>query len=490
MDVTAVTLSDVLRLYFNAIDPRPYAVCAEAVGDMRRVTVRASSNLTFTALKAILDLHGYTVRQKSGIILICGKQSVSGRGNVDIMPTSDGSHVYTARPQTAQATPSADTWGPPEQAGPLNPPQFTQAAPAPAPTPVSEPVVPTTPRIYKPLWRTPGELLPLIAQTGLGRVLNVTGGGGAPKEFVGGGSDANAGGIAGGSASNFLQTTAEYVLWQGTDDEWGKLCPLVETLDVRTPSIDADVYVLSVATNKSDSDGISLVGRAAGLNFDAGSSRSNSIGLDLGAASLVLSSVRTNENIRLVQHYSASLVNARQQLLNSGASVPIATDVVDLEGGKTRQSTEYRTVGTNVTITPRILQRSVQLDLSIELSSISTLRPSANTNPTFNTERVNTTVDARPGSVSFVSALSSSSTSRSREKFFFIPIGRTDEVRKADIVYMIVLHDLQAPDDAGRKSVCPVAEKEGTKISRPRHCTDGKSSAVRSAKPDEACTKS
>lgn len=482
LDVTAVTLSDILRLYFGYIDPRPYAVCSEAVGDMRRVTLRAPANLTLTALKAILDLHGYAVRERGGVLLVCGKDQMSGRGDVDVRRGADGTQVYSARPQRSASLPPADTWGPPD-GSPLSPP--SDANPMPQPISAAQPIeLPksTSPRIYRPVWRAPGELLPVISQTGLGRVLNLAGSGGVPATVP---DVAQTGGAVSGS---FLQTGSDYIAWQGTDDDWGKLCPLVEALDVPLPSVAADVYVLSVSTTKSDSDGVSVVGRAAGLDFGVGSTRSNSVGIGIGAANLVLSSVRTNENVRLVQHFTAQLVNARRQLLNSGASVPITTDVVDLEGGKTRQAQEYRTVGTAVTIDPRILGSAVQLDMTVELSSVSSTRVSGATNPTFNTEKIQTTVDVRPNTVSFVSALAASSQTRSREKFFFIPVGRTDEARRSDIVYMIVLHALDVVDDTGRKSVCPQIEAEGKKAPRPRHCTDGGPSSPRAGPSDPSCS--
>lgn len=451
---------------------------------MRRVTVRAPSNLTLTALRSILQLHGYSVRERGGVLLVCGKESMSGRGDVEVRQSGDGTSVYTAKVQRSASLPSSDTWGPPggsplrpasdvytgpETAAPGDPAPVEVAAASPAPPPV-----PTSPRVYRPRWRTPGELLPVVSQTGLGRVLNMAGSGGVPTEIQ-----------SGPSSGTFAQTNLDYIAWQGTDDEWSKLCPLIESLDVRLPSIAADVYVFAVSTGNSDSDGVSVLGRAAGLDFGVGSVRSNSIGIDLGAANLVLSSVRTKENVKLVQHYTAQLVNARRQILNSGASVPVSTDVVDLEGGKTRQAQEYRQTGTAVTIDPRILGASVQLDLTIELSSVSGTRVSGAINPTFNTDKISTTVDVRPNTVSFVSALASRSENRSREKFFFIPVGRTDEARRSDIVYMIVLHPLDLVEDTNRKSVCALPDED--KPARPRHCTDGRAQTKKAKAAEAAC---
>ncbi|WP_454882420.1 hypothetical protein [Sphingomonas oryzagri] len=440
LDVTAVTLSDLLRLYFGQLDKRPYAVCSEAVGDMRRVTVRADGPLTYPALKAVLKMHGYSMRESGGMIVVCDAESLSAKASIE--PYGPPSHaevpVYA---DNADAHSAPVRMAAASDGSPLRPASDVRPDGAPTPPAPEQPAATTTViKTYKPLYRTVGSLMPALSKTGEGTFLNLSSaGGGQPGQIMAQSTFATSAATAG-----YSQSTDDVLVWRGTNKQWGRICDLLQAIDTPLPSAKVDIWAISVVKAQGDTDGIAFLGRIGSTNLAIGQALSNSVSVGIGAAQAVLSSVRTREDAQVIQHFSAQLIHGQQQVMRSGSSVPITGDIVDLTGGTTRQSQEYRPIGVNVTITPSIMAQSVQLGFSVEISSISSQLSTQNVNPTFNSDFVQTTLDVRPGTVSFVSALASTSGGETREKFFFVPISRTKSRRVSDVVYMIAVSAIDA----------------------------------------------
>lgn len=71
INLTGVSLSDLVRLYLERIDGRSYVACSDLVQDARLVSMRADKGNLREAIVGVLKHHGYELTQQGGVTYVC-----------------------------------------------------------------------------------------------------------------------------------------------------------------------------------------------------------------------------------------------------------------------------------------------------------------------------------------------------------------------------------------------------------------------------------
>lgn len=103
VDLTGVSVSDLVRLYFEKVEPgRQFVACPEVVADTRLVSIRSLDVKTAAAIEQLLSRVGYQVTSRAGVSYVC--PAVSSEMERAELPVTPG------------------VVGVDGEAGPLNPP--------------------------------------------------------------------------------------------------------------------------------------------------------------------------------------------------------------------------------------------------------------------------------------------------------------------------------------------------------------------------------
>ena len=74
LDLTGVKVSDLVRVYLERLDSRPYVLCPEVVSDYRVISIRTGQLRSWTVLVAALEAVGYDVKVRRGIVKVCAAE--------------------------------------------------------------------------------------------------------------------------------------------------------------------------------------------------------------------------------------------------------------------------------------------------------------------------------------------------------------------------------------------------------------------------------
>lgn len=415
--MTGIPLSDLLRIYFSTGDRRSYTICSKVVSDLRRVTVRATAPKSELVLRRLLRLEGFDMRARGGVVEICSIDSFAG------VPASYGS------PSPGLAAQMADI---PTQDAPARPVERPRSRPAvvvpsqseasPAASEASSVPVDVL-KVIRLRHQPASVLLPALADLKIGQFS-------APSSSRGredGGSSVpvtGAGDVAGA-----------VLLWRGLVRDWPDARKAVDALDYPVQTADVIIAAIVVSNSKTDTDALSFVGSLLGVGVSAGSATALSV--PLGNLAVSLDSLRSRRDVSVLQNWSGTVESGSTVSANSGVQVGVATAITESEGGRARQSIEYRPTGVTISIAPVVLQDVVRARVVLEESTV----VGGGSVPSFDTRKLEASMQSCYGCLTVVSRLVSDVADKSSSKFFFglIPISRGSTVSSSRIVYVMAV---------------------------------------------------
>lgn len=363
-------LPEFLRITIGEVARRPYILSP----DVSASTVTVAADLTLAKVKdpiplvqAVLDGLGFTIRDVGGVLLVERKQAAS--------------------------KPSADTF------------------------------------IYKPRHRAVGSL---SGYFNMFPMLSFSYGAGlAVRTASVSSSDATAPGESvaptmSSGATTFSATDKDpsFLVVSGQPEDLRRFKAFLAEVDVPVPEVLLRAYVFEVRDSSGKDGGVNLVlnllhGKI-GVNFGSSSDSStpDAFRLTLPNVSLAISALSSDSRVRLVSSPILRAADGTTASATIGTSTPTLGSIVS-QNGATQQSVSYQESGVLLSVSPRILEDSIRLTISQELSSfVATTTGLANT-PTKLNRAFKSDVIARDGEALILGGLTESQNSDTNQTSFF-----------------------------------------------------------------------
>lgn len=246
---------------------------------------------------------------------------------------------------------------------------------------------------------------------------------------------------------------------------------LLAQVDLPRPqlSIRATVYEVAVGTMKRSAFDIAaqLLGS---VSITAGSGSTGLPGeavarLAIGGFSAALSALSSDNRFKVVSSPHVLARSGTESVLVSGSQVPILGAVsVPAQGQQSFQSIEYRDSGVTLRVKPSVYERSIDLDITQELSSFVRTTNGVNGSPTLNKRSLSNHLTTKAGEIFLLGGLVTERVSRAREGLFGGLIGsRSSENEKTEIL-MLIQVDAAGAEPPARSEARTDGEAQGVTL--------------------------
>lgn len=202
------------------------------------------------------------------------------------------------------------------------------------------------------------------------------------------------------------------LLFKGKSEEWARLLPILKMIDRPTKQVLIEVMIAEITLSDSESLGInwafggSNLGKTAGaLSGISGGSGGLSYSLinSLGETRATLKALASNNRVNVLSSPRIMVKSGESASINVGDQVPVVTSrAVDATTGQTAgtsnvlQNIQYRTTGTQLSITP-VVYAGNRVDIDVNQSVSRALPGSNGLSPTINDRTINTKLTLTDG---------------------------------------------------------------------------------------------
>lgn len=362
-DVQAVPVSQVVGLYYKEVVNRPYVICDAVLQDQRLVSVRGfGKSLDAAMLSGILDANGYEAKDAHGVMIVCTKSK---------QILEEDENVF----------------------------------------------------VYRPLWRDTGYLVDLLTPLVQGKFANKRAAaaamsvGGAQS---GGAAMPSAGSLPGMNSMSVSPASSmrpnsgdDYLVFAGSDREKEKLQKLLAQVDVRPGEVLIKAYVYEVGTNKKEGSAIDMAlsllqGKFSITIGSTASELGNAIKITTPSLSAVASALSTDGRFKVVTSPYSRVRSGSTGRFVVGSDVPVLGSIVTSGNGTTQQSVTMMSSGTIFEVTPRVRDKSTDVDLFEQISSFVATTSGVNNTPTLNKRELRTSLTVEDGEVLVIGGLNAS----------------------------------------------------------------------------------
>lgn len=309
--------------------------------------------------------------------------------------------------------------------------------------------------IYKPKHRAVGSLssyfslfpeLNFSFNTGIAtKSFTPTSASGASSAAPGGSISANQ--DSGATTFSAINQDPTYLVVQGVQADITKFKSFLEQVDVAVPEVLLRAYVFEVRDNQSTDSAVQLVLNVLGGRFglSVGSALSTeSVRLTLPNLSVAVSALAGDSRVRLVSSPVLRAADGTMATATIGTDTPTLGAIVTNNGSST-QSVTYQSAGVILSVSPRILDDSIRLSISQELSSFVKTETGLGDTPTKLRRAFKSDVVARHGEAILLGGLSEVQESRAeRTGFFGLGGSRATSSSSSEIVVLLNVERIDA----------------------------------------------
>jgi len=202
------------------------------------------------------------------------------------------------------------------------------------------------------------------------------------------------------------------LLFRGKSEEWARLLPILKMIDRPTKQVLIEVMIAEITLSDSESLGInwafggSNLGKSTGaLSGISGGSGGLSYSLinSLGETRATLKALASNNRVNVLSSPRVMVKSGESASINVGDQVPVVTSrAVDATTGQTAgtsnvlQNIQYRTTGTQLSITP-VVYAGNRVDIDVSQSVSRALPGSNGLSPTINDRTISTKLTLTDG---------------------------------------------------------------------------------------------
>lgn len=197
----------------------------------------------------------------------------------------------------------------------------------------------------------------------------------------------------------------------------------LDQVDVPIPEVMLQAHVFEVRNTDGRDGGVRMVldllnGRVGATLGGATAATSDVFRLNLPNLSLAVSALTSDSRVKLVSSPVLRAADGTTASANIGTSVPTLGSIVSQQGS-TQQSVTYQDSGVLLSVSPRVLEESIRLVISQELSSFVRTETGLSNTPTKLRRAFKSDVVARSGESLLLGGLSEVQDSTSKQTTFF-----------------------------------------------------------------------
>lgn len=370
-------ISNVVRLYFAEINQDSYNLSDELLKDDRRVSlsIQGDTEKLRKQLTVILGGYGYDVKH------------------------IDGMYSVQKRPETKEKQQQADE---------------------------------REVFIYRPKSRTSQYLVDVVRHLYPGVSQSAQG---LPTVPPVSGDYANT------SATAQIDNRSDRIVFRGSPSEVRDLRCQLAILDVPSPSIELQVFLIEHSNTKDKQSGFAaLIDKIGGFSLSVGSVpvAGDVIRFASGSLQLALSALKADNKFSVYTSPKLLLVDRKKSRLVVGQDVPVLSATTSTQQGIT-QSIEYRSSGVIMEASANILDESIEIDSTIEVSSFSKTTTGVSLSPTLTKRMLQTSTNLTDGAAVLFGGLNSASQNEGSSGVSFFPRWLRSNSQSSDDSELFVL---------------------------------------------------
>jgi len=124
-----------------------------------------------------------------------------------------------------------------------------------------------------------------------------------------------------------------------------------------------------------------------------------------------------------------------------GADVPVLGSILTNPNGQAQQSVEYRSAGTLLEVSPKVRDKSTDVDLFQQISSFVTTETGVNNSPTLNKREIRTSLTVEDGEVLVIGGLNDSKEEETKAGLWFLPFAtsKSSGTRSTELLLILEL---------------------------------------------------
>ncbi|HBU30452.1 MAG TPA: hypothetical protein DEB56_13635 [Thiobacillus sp.] len=225
------------------------------------------------------------------------------------------------------------------------------------------------------------------------------------------------------SASAKLENRSDRLIFQGTPQQVSDFKRLVSVLDVATPSIELQVFLIEHTKTKGKQSGFAaLVDKVGPFSLALGSipGAGDVLRFASGGVQLAISALRTDNAFSVYTSPKLLLVDRKKARLVVGQDVPVLTSTTTTEQGVV-QSIEYRSSGVIMEASANILDDVIEIDSTIEVSSFAETTTGVSMSPTLTKRALQSSTVLSDGSAVLFGGLNSTNQNEGSTGLQFLP---------------------------------------------------------------------
>ena len=243
------------------------------------------------------------------------------------------------------------------------------------------------------------------------------------------------------SATAQLENRSDRLLFKGSSSEISDLRRQLAILDVPTPSIELQVYLIEHGKSNGKQTGFSaLITKLGGLSLTLGTlpAAGDVIRFASGSIDLVLTALKTDNAFSVYTSPRLLLVDGKQSRLVVGQDVPVLSSTTTTDTAVV-QGVEYRSSGVIMHAVANILDDAIEIDSTIEVSSFSPTSTGVSDSPTLTKRSIETSTILSDGSAVIFGGLSSASENNATSGLYFLPKALKRNTSTGDETELFVL---------------------------------------------------
>lgn len=225
------------------------------------------------------------------------------------------------------------------------------------------------------------------------------------------------------SATARLENRTDRVIFKGTESEIKDLRRLLAVLDVPTPSIELQVFLIEYSKSKNHKTGFSaLVDKLGPFSLAMGAlpGAGDVLRFASGSIQLAISALKSDNEFSIYTSPRLLLVDGKKSRLVVGQDVPVLTSTTSTVQGIT-QSIEYRSSGVIMEALANILDDAIEVDTSIEVSSFAETTTGVSSSPTLTKRSLQSSTILSDGTAVLFGGLRSASQNEGSSGLSFLP---------------------------------------------------------------------
>lgn len=250
---------------------------------------------------------------------------------------------------------------------------------------------------------------------------------------------------AGSAAALIDRANADTLVFVGSELEVQRLVKLLPQVDVPGGEVLVQATIYEVQTGNTEGSAFqlaaSILGGKLSIGYGGTNTLENFIQFKVADVSAIFSALSGDSRFKVVSSPSLRVKSGGSARIVVGQDVPVLGALSFPQGaGQAVQSVEYRSSGIIFSLSPRVRDAVIDLDVTEQVSDFVKTETGVNNSPTLTKRELTTNVTATDGDVLILGGLISDKDNHSRKGFSFLPDfmrASTGEVSRSELLLVL-----------------------------------------------------